>query len=100
MLAGSLISWMVNLATKNLWFDCFLWRQEKFYAYKPETIDHLKANIRGAIAEIRLHKMEKVHQNWSDRMRFCEASRDIVTSQHKIDFYQNFQNVFYLSFDY
>lgn len=57
--------------------DYFLWGavKDKCYADKPETIENLKANIRDAIAEIRPHTLEKVLENWSDRMGYCEASR-------------------------
>ena len=41
---------------------------------KPETIEHLRANIRDAIAEIRPNTLEKVHKNWSDQMRYYEAN--------------------------
>lgn len=57
--------------------DYFLWGavKDKCYADKPETIEHLKANIRDAIAEIQPHTLAKVLENWSDRMGYCEASR-------------------------
>ena len=37
--------------------------KEKCYANIPETVEHLKANIRGAIAEIQFHTFEKGHEN-------------------------------------
>ena len=40
---------------------------KKYYAYKPEAIKHLKANIRDAIAEIRPRILEKVHENTFER---------------------------------
>ena len=33
------------------------------YADKPETIEHLKANIRGVIAEIGIQTLDKVHKH-------------------------------------
>ena len=39
------------------------WVEEKYYAYKPETNEHLKNNIRNAIAEILPHTLDKVHDN-------------------------------------
>ena len=37
--------------------------KDKCYAYKPETIDALKDNIREAIAEIQLHTMDNALKN-------------------------------------
>ena len=42
---------------------------------KPETIEHLRANFRDAIAVIRHHMFEKVDENWSHRIMHCNASR-------------------------
>ena len=39
---------------------------EKYYAYKPEAIEHFKAHIRDEIAEIRPHTLEKMHRNCSN----------------------------------
>ena len=47
--------------------------------YKTETIEHLKGNIRDAIAEIRTHTLEKVHDKRCDRMKH----RNNYTSQQK-----------------
>ena len=57
--------------------DYFLWSAvtDKCYVHHPETIDHLKVNIRDAINEIRPQTLKKVHENWSDQMGYCEASR-------------------------
>ena len=54
----------------------FLWRavKEQCYGKKTETIKHLKANVCDTIAKIWAHTLEKVYANWSDRMRYCEAS--------------------------
>ena len=41
-----------------------IWVQQ---ADQPETIDALKDNIRKAIAEIRLHTIDNVLKNWTDR---------------------------------
>ena len=57
--------------------DYYLWEavKDKCYANKPETIDALKNNIRAAIAEIKLHKIENLLKNWTDRIGYCMASR-------------------------
>ena len=47
----------------------------------PETIEHLKANIRGDIAEMRPHTLEKVHENCADRISYCEANRSSEMNQ-------------------
>ena len=39
--------------------------KDKCYADKPETIDALKYNIREAIGEIQLHKIDNVLKNWT-----------------------------------
>ena len=58
-------------------FDNFLWGsvKEKCNAYKAETIDLLKANIRDTIAQIQFHTLQKVHESWSDWMSYCKTSR-------------------------
>ena len=50
--------------------------KDKCYADKPETIDALKDNIRAAIGEIKLHTVDNVLKNWTDRVGYCMASRD------------------------
>ena len=57
--------------------DYYLWGavKDKCYAYKPETIDALKNNIREAIGEIQLHTIDKVLKNWTDRVGYSMASR-------------------------
>ncbi|XP_073847016.1 uncharacterized protein [Musca autumnalis] len=45
------------------------------YANKPETLGELEANIRGVIAAIRPHMLEKVVENWTSRIGFIRASR-------------------------
>ena len=57
--------------------DYYLWGgvKDKCYADKPETIDALKDNIREAIGEIRLHTIDNVLKNWTDRVVYCMASR-------------------------
>ena len=57
--------------------DYYLWGavKDKCNADKPETIDALKENIREAIGEIQLHTIENVLKNWTDRVRYCMASR-------------------------
>ena len=47
----------------------------KCYSDKSETIDTLKYNIREAIGEIQLHKIDNVLANWADRVGYRMASR-------------------------
>ena len=55
--------------------DYYLWAsiKDKCYAYKPETIDVLKENIREAIAEIKLHTTDNVLKNWTDSLGYYMA---------------------------
>ena len=57
--------------------DYYLWDavKDKCYAYKPETIDALKDNVREAIGEIQLHTIDNVLKNWTDRVGYCMASQ-------------------------
>ena len=57
--------------------DYYLWAaiKDKCSAYKPETIDALKDNIREAIGEVQLHSIDNVLKNWSDRVGYCMASQ-------------------------
>ena len=57
--------------------DYYLWGvvKDKCYADKSETIDALKDNIREAIGEIKLHTIDNVLKNWTDRVGYCMASR-------------------------
>ena len=57
--------------------DYYLWGavKDKFYTDKPETIDALKHNIREAIGEIKLHTIDNVLKNCTDRGGYCKASR-------------------------
>ncbi|GFU06469.1 transposable element Tc3 transposase [Trichonephila clavipes] len=57
--------------------DYFLWGYVKslVYADKPQTLDHLKDNIRRVIADIRLQMLEKVIENWTSRLDYIRASR-------------------------
>ena len=57
--------------------DYYLWGpvKDKCYADKPKTIDALKDNIRKAIGEIQLHKIDSVLKNRTDRVGYCMASR-------------------------
>ncbi|XP_073831485.1 uncharacterized protein [Musca autumnalis] len=57
--------------------DYFLWRYVKslVYANKPKTLGELEANIRGVIADIRPHMLEKVVENWTSRIGYIGASR-------------------------
>ncbi|GFX61767.1 uncharacterized protein TNCV_1382651 [Trichonephila clavipes] len=45
------------------------------YADKPQTLDHLKDNIRRVIADIRPQMLEKVFENWTSRLDYIRASR-------------------------
>ncbi|GFV79511.1 transposable element Tc3 transposase [Trichonephila clavipes] len=45
--------------------------QSLVYADKPETLDHLKDNIRRVIADM----LEKVIENWTSRLDYIRASR-------------------------
>ncbi|GFU33056.1 putative transposable element [Trichonephila clavipes] len=57
--------------------DYFLWGYVKslVYADKPQTLDHLKDNIRRGIADIRPQMLEKVIENWTSRLDYIRASR-------------------------
>ena len=50
-------------------------KKKNSVADKPETIEHLKANITNAIAEVRPQSIEKVNETWSHRKWYCAASR-------------------------
>ncbi|GFX12897.1 hypothetical protein TNCV_3658931 [Trichonephila clavipes] len=45
------------------------------YADKPQTLDHLKDNIRRVIADVRPQMLEKVIENWTSRLDYIRASR-------------------------
>ena len=57
--------------------DYFLWGavKDKCYANHPETIQDLKYEIQVADAAIRPETIEKVLQNWVDRISYCKLSR-------------------------
>ena len=55
--------------------DYYFWDKDKCYAEKPETIDALKDNIHEAIYEIKLHTIDNVLKNWTDRVGYGRASR-------------------------
>lgn len=57
--------------------DYFLWGYVKSHVYadKPETLEHLEANIRRVIAEIQPAVLERVCENWTSRLRHVRASR-------------------------
>ncbi|GFY34135.1 transposable element Tc3 transposase [Trichonephila clavipes] len=57
--------------------DYFLWVYVKslVYADKPQTLDHLKDNIRRVIDDIRPQMLEKVIENWTSRLDYIRASR-------------------------
>ncbi|GFW31334.1 uncharacterized protein TNCV_2664341 [Trichonephila clavipes] len=58
--------------------DYIMWVYVKslVYADKPQTLDHLKDNIRRVIADIRPQMLEKVIENWTSRLDYIRASRD------------------------
>ncbi|GFV55784.1 hypothetical protein TNCV_1509251 [Trichonephila clavipes] len=49
--------------------------QSLVYADKPQTLDHLKDNIRRVIADIRPQMLEEVIENWTSRLDYIRASR-------------------------
>ena len=55
----------------------YLWVavEDKCYADKPETIDALKDNIREAIGDIQLHKIDNALKNWTDHVGYWMASQ-------------------------
>ncbi|GFX90071.1 uncharacterized protein TNCV_2420551 [Trichonephila clavipes] len=57
--------------------DYFLWGYVKSLIYedKPQTVDHLKDNIRRFIADIRPQMLEKVIENWTSILDYIRASR-------------------------
>lgn len=57
--------------------DFFLWGyvKEKVYANKPETVEHLKEEIRRVIGEIQKHLCENVIQNFNNRITLCHRFR-------------------------
>ena len=59
--------------------DYYLWGavKDKCYAYKPETIDALKYNIREDIGEIQLHTIDNVLKNWTDRVGYYHLNEII-----------------------
>lgn len=57
--------------------DFFLWGyvKSRVYANKPETLEHLKNNIRQVIAEIPPEMYDKVIENYVKRIGCCRRSR-------------------------
>ncbi|GFV11270.1 putative transposase [Trichonephila clavipes] len=57
--------------------DYFLWGYVKSLVYtdKPQTLGHLKDNIRRVIADIRPQMLEKVIENRTSRLYYIRASR-------------------------
>ncbi|GFX26886.1 uncharacterized protein TNCV_1840581 [Trichonephila clavipes] len=60
--------------------DYFLWGYVKslVYADKPQTLDHLEDNIRRVIADIWPQMLEKVIENWTSRLDYIRASREVL----------------------
>ena len=52
--------------------DYYLWDavKNKYYAFKPVTINALKDNIREAIGEIQLHTIDNMLKNWTGRVGY------------------------------
>ena len=46
-----------------------------YYAYKPETIDTLKDNLREAFGQLQLHTIDNLLKNWTDLVSYCMATR-------------------------
>ena len=94
MLTGRQEAVILTMLENFLWADF----KEKCYAVKLERIEHLKVRIRDAIAEIRFYADEKMHDNWSDRTGYCEASCVSHMNEIMFHFYPKqshlFQNVF------
>ena len=59
--------------------DYYLWGavKAKRCAEKPVTIEALKDNIRKASGEIQLNTIDNVLKNWTERVGYCMAGRDI-----------------------
>ncbi|GFY24757.1 histone-lysine N-methyltransferase SETMAR [Trichonephila clavipes] len=57
--------------------DYFLWGYVKSLVStdKPQTLDHLKDNIRRVTDDIRPQMLEKVIENWTSRLDYIRASR-------------------------
>ncbi|GFT74683.1 transposable element Tc3 transposase [Trichonephila clavipes] len=55
----------------------FLWGYVKSLVYvdQPQTLDHLKENIRRVITDIRPQMLEKLIENWTSRLDYIRASR-------------------------
>lgn len=56
-------------------FFLYLCKIASLRRYKPETVEHLEANIRRVIAEISPYLLKRVCENWTSRLRFVRASR-------------------------
>ena len=74
LLAAELITFgHLGAAISNRWtINCGV--PSKISDDKPETIDALKNNIRKAIGEIQLHKIDNVLKNWTNLVGYCMAS--------------------------
>ena len=70
--------------------DYYLWGavKRKYYAYKPETIDALKNNIREAIGEIQLHTIDNELKNWTNRVGYCMANRGSYLNEIIFHYYK------------
>ncbi|GFT18276.1 uncharacterized protein TNCV_710831 [Trichonephila clavipes] len=60
--------------------DYFLWGYVKslVYADKPQTLDHLKDNIRRVIADIQPQMLEKVIENWTSDWTTSEPAVAVI----------------------
>ena len=59
-----------------------------------ETIEHLKANIRNAIAELWSHTLEKVYEHWCDQMRRQPYESEVATYKYSWNFgYEWFNSI-------
>ena len=68
--------------------DYYFWGavKDKCYADKPETINALQNNIREAVGEIQLHKIDNVLKNWTSR---CSHLNEIIQQFFLKHFFKN-----------
>ena len=74
-------SWQYQLATKIKRFDNirrFLWgyANDRIYADKPSTLEHLKTNIYKVMAGISLNMYQKMVENYLKKINACNTPRE------------------------
>ena len=62
----------ISLAEIAMSIGC---QEATIWPLKEVLCRQIRDNIHDAIAKIRTHTLEKVHENWFDQMRCYEASR-------------------------